>query len=254
MTELISRKLQRPINPIPESTLTVILITVVVIAALYFGRDVLVPIALAVLLTFVLAPLVRLLQGWYFPRIVAVMIVGLFASAAIFGLGALMVSQVNQLARDLPRYQSTLGDKIQSLQGVAGGTGTLERASEVLKDLSKEINKPNSATSPGPLTENAVPNRPIPVEIKQPDPGALETLAALITPRSRQCPRTSSQAVSLRNSPAAPRRQVGRARAPVGSLSNRRVSFASKSDPSLVDCPCSSRVGSPVPHDFRNRL
>jgi predicted PurR-regulated permease PerM len=75
-----------------------------------------------------------------------------------------------------------LGDKIQSLQGVAGGTGTLERASEVLKDLSKEINKPNSATSPGPLTENAVPNRPIPVEIKQPDPGALETLAALITP------------------------------------------------------------------------
>jgi len=182
MTELISRKLQRPINPIPESTLTVILITVVVIAALYFGREVLVPIALAVLLTFVLAPLVRFLQGWYFPRVVAVMIVGLLAFAAIFGLGALMVSQVNQLARDLPRYQSTLGDKIQSLQGVAGGAGTLERASEVLKDLSKEINTPNSATSPGPLTENAAPNRPIPVEIKQPDPGALETLAALITP------------------------------------------------------------------------
>jgi predicted PurR-regulated permease PerM len=182
MPELISRKLQRPINPIPESTLTVILITVVVIAALYFGREVLVPIALAVLLTFVLAPLVRFLQGWYFPRIVAVMIVGLLAFAVIFGLGALMVSQVNQLARDLPRYQSTLGDKIQSLQGVAGGTGTLERASEVLKDLSKEINTPNGATSPSSLIENAAPNRPIPVEIKQPDPGALETLAALITP------------------------------------------------------------------------
>jgi predicted PurR-regulated permease PerM len=182
MPELISRKLQRPINPIPESTLTVILITVVVIAALYFGREVLVPIALAVLLTFVLAPLVRFLQGWYFPRIVAVMIVGLLAFAVIFGLGALMVSQVNQLARDLPRYQSTLGDKIQSLQGVAGGTGTLERASEVLKDLSKEINTPNGATSPSLLIENAAPNRPIPVEIKQPDPGALETLAALITP------------------------------------------------------------------------
>jgi predicted PurR-regulated permease PerM len=160
----------------------VILITVVVIAALYFGREVLVPIALAVLLTFVLAPLVRFLQGWYFPRIVAVMIVGLLAFAVIFGLGALMVSQVNQLARDLPRYQSTLGDKIQSLQGVAGGTGTLERASEVLKDLSKEINTPNGATSPSSLIENAAPNRPIPVEIKQPDPGALETLAALITP------------------------------------------------------------------------
>ena len=80
------------------------------------------------------------------------MIVGLLAFAVIFGLGALMVSQVNQLARDLPRYQSTLGDKIQSLQGVAGGTGTLERASEVLKDLSKEINTPNGATSPSSVS------------------------------------------------------------------------------------------------------
>ena len=80
------------------------------VVALYLERDVLVPIALAVLLTFVLAPLVRLLQGLYFPRIIAVAVVGLFAFAAIFGLGALMMSQVNQLAADLPRYQSTLGD------------------------------------------------------------------------------------------------------------------------------------------------
>lgn len=134
MSELIPPKLQRPLNPIPESTLKIILITVVVIAALYLRREVLVPIALAILLTFVLAPLVRFLQTWYFPKIVAVMIVGIIAFAAIFGLGALMVSQVNQLARDLPRYQSTLGNKIESLRGVAGGPGTLERASQVLKD------------------------------------------------------------------------------------------------------------------------
>jgi predicted PurR-regulated permease PerM len=73
-----------------------------VVVALYLGRDVLVPIALAVLLTFVLAPLVRLLQGLYFPRIIAVAVVGLFAFAAIFGLGALMVSQVNQLRQIYP--------------------------------------------------------------------------------------------------------------------------------------------------------
>ena len=182
MPELISSKLQRPSTPIPESTLKTVLIAVVVVAALYFGREVLVPIALAVLLTFVLAPLVRLLQGWYFPRIIAVMIVGLLAFAAIFGLGALMVSQVNQLARDLPGYQSTLGEKIQSLRGVAGGAGTLQRASEVLQDLSKEIDRPNNSTSPTSLAEHGASDRPIPVEIKQPNPGALDTLAALITP------------------------------------------------------------------------
>jgi predicted PurR-regulated permease PerM len=182
MSELDSRRLQRPITPLPESTLNTVLIAVVVVAALYFGREVLVPIALAILLTFVLAPLVRLLQRWHFPRIVAVVLVALMAFAAIFGLGALMVSQVNQLAGNLPGYQATLAEKIQSLQGVAGGAGTLERASEVLQDLSKEIDRPNKGTSPGSLTESAVSDKPIPVEIKQPDPGALQTLAALITP------------------------------------------------------------------------
>ena len=119
MSELILRKLERPTDQNAKSTLKTVLIGVVVVVALYLGRDVLVPIALAVLLTFVLAPLVRLLQGSYSPRIIAVAIVGLFAFAAIFGLGALMVSQVNQLAADLPKYQATLGDKIQSLRGVA---------------------------------------------------------------------------------------------------------------------------------------
>jgi len=182
MSELVSSRLQRPITPLAESTLNTVLIAVVVIAALYFGREVLVPIALAILLTFVLAPLVRILQRWYFPRIVAVMLVCLIAFTAIFGLGALMVSQVNQLARNLPGYQSTLGEKIQSLQGVAAGTGTLERASEVLKDLGKEIDRPNNNTSPNSLTESGAPDKPIPVEIKQPDPGALQTLVALLTP------------------------------------------------------------------------
>jgi predicted PurR-regulated permease PerM len=182
MSELVSSRLQRPITPLAESTLNTVLIAVVVIATLYFGREVLVPIALAILLTFVLAPLVRILQRWYFPRIVAVMLVCLIAFTAIFGLGALMVSQVNQLARDLPGYQSTLGEKIQSLQGVAAGTGTLERASEVLKDLGKEIDRPNNSTSPNSLTENGAPDKPITVEIKQPDPGALQTLVALLTP------------------------------------------------------------------------
>jgi predicted PurR-regulated permease PerM len=182
MPELVSRKLQRQSNPIPGSTLTTILIAVVVITALYFGREVLVPIALAVLLSFVLAPLVRVLQGWHFPRGVAVVVVGLFAFAAIFGLGALMVSQVNQLAGDLPGYQSTLRDKIQGLRGAAGGAGTLERASEVLQNLSKEIDKPNRNTSTTPLNEHVVSNKPIPVEVKQPDAGALETLTTLIAP------------------------------------------------------------------------
>ena len=109
----------------------------------------------------------------------------LLAFAAIFSLGALMVSQVNQLAGDLPGYQTTLRGKIQSLRGAATGTGTLERASEVLQDLGRELDKPNRnsvTTSPTLVGENAVQNKPIPVEVKLPDPGALQTLVSLISP------------------------------------------------------------------------
>jgi predicted PurR-regulated permease PerM len=170
--------------PIAGSALTTVLLVVVVIAALYFAREVLVPIALAVLLSFVLAPLVRLLRSWYLPRSVGVILSVFMAFAVIFSLGALMVSQVNQLASDLPRYQSTLREKIQSLRGAAAGTGTLERASEVLLELGKELDKPQRSGPPTVSlgTESAPPNRPIPVEVKQPDPGALQTLVSLITP------------------------------------------------------------------------
>jgi predicted PurR-regulated permease PerM len=181
----LAAKPWRPIRTeLPASALTTMLFTVVIVSALYFGREVLVPIALALLLSFALAPLVRLLQGWHVPRMFAVIFVVLIAFAAIFSLGALMVSQVNELASDLPRYQSTLREKIQSLRGAAGGTGTLERASQVLQDLSSELDKPRANRTANGLQANAEPSpdRPIPVEVKQPDPGALQTLVALITP------------------------------------------------------------------------
>ena len=183
MFQLLPSRPTRGISSIPGSALTTILVVVTTVGALYFGREVLVPIALALLLSFVLAPLVRRLQSWHFPRIAAVSIVGLFAFSTIFGLGAFMVSQVSQLANDLPRYQSTLTDKIQSLQGAVAGTGPLERASDVLKDLKKEIDRSGSVPPAEPsLSGQVQPSRPIPVEVRQPDPGALQVLAALIEP------------------------------------------------------------------------
>ena len=173
----------RPQQSVPGATLTTVLLAVVVVAALYFGREVLVPIALAVLLSFVLAPFVSFLQGWYVPRIVAVFGVTLLALVIVLGLAALMVAQVNQLAGELPRYETTLREKIQSLRGVMAGTGTLERASEVLQGLRKEIERSeNAPPSRMPGGEQPPPTRPIPVEVRQPDPGALQTLVALITP------------------------------------------------------------------------
>jgi predicted PurR-regulated permease PerM len=162
------------------------ILAAMIIATLYFGRDIFVPIALAILLSFVLAPPVRYLQAIHVPRGLAVVGVVLLAFAGIFGLGSLFATQLTQLAGDLPKYQTTISEKIQSLRSTTAGRGTLERASDMLKDLGKELDKPKAA----PLSKAAAtlaagttaPVAPVPVEVRQPDPSALESLRTLISP------------------------------------------------------------------------
>ena len=168
----------------PRGTvLTNMAVAALIIAALYFGREIFVPVALAVLLSFVLAPFVMLLRSWRIPRTPSVLIAVFFGFSIIFSLGGLMVSQATRLAARLPGYQQTLSDKIENLRGLMGGSGTLEQASTVLKELKTELQHKDAAGRP---TDNGLTrqpsDKPIPVEVRQPDPGALSTLGAIIQP------------------------------------------------------------------------
>ena len=167
------------------SAVATAILTVIIIMLLYFGREIIIPIALAILLSFVLAPLVGLLQFIRIPRGLAVVSVVITAFALIFAMGSLLANQLTQLAGDLPRYQSTISEKIQAFRDTTAGRGTLERASGMLKDLSKELDKPKEAATAlgGGASPNATqPPKPVPVEVRQPDPGALESLQSLISP------------------------------------------------------------------------
>ena len=166
------------------SAVATAILAVIIIMLLYFGREIIIPIALAILLSFVLAPLVGLLQRVRVPRGLAVVSVVIIAFAFIFAMGSLLATQLAQLAGDLPRYQSTISEKIQSFRETTAGRGTLERASGMLKDLSKELDKPKeAATALGAgASPKAAPLKPVPVEVRQPDPGALESLQSLISP------------------------------------------------------------------------
>jgi len=153
-----------------------------IITALYFAREILVPVALAVLFSFVLAPFVIRLQSWRVPRTLSVLVAVFVGFSIIFSLGGLMVSQANRLAEELPGYQQTLREKIQGLRGVAaGGSGTLERASKVLRELDSELQNPARGQMIDGLRRQPL-DKPIPVEIRQPDPGTLTTLVAIIQP------------------------------------------------------------------------
>jgi predicted PurR-regulated permease PerM len=165
-----------------------VMLAVVIVTVLYMGREVFVPVALAILLSFVLAPPANVLQSMRVPRVVAVIGTVLLAFAIIFALGSLIATQLNRLAGDLPRYQTTIESKIQSVRGVTGGSSTLERAAGMLQDLSKELDKPKS--SPAAEAQSSAPINPlgpksvtpVPVEVRQPDPSALENLRSLIAP------------------------------------------------------------------------
>lgn len=92
---------------------------VVVVAGLYFGRDVLIPITLAVILSFVLSPIVMRLRAWRFPKGLAVFVSVLLALGAIGAIGTVVGTQAASLAGDAPQYARTVETKVANLQRFA---------------------------------------------------------------------------------------------------------------------------------------
>jgi predicted PurR-regulated permease PerM len=163
-----------------SSTLNGMLIAVTIVATLFLAREVLLPIALACILSFMLAPPVRMLQNHRVPRGLAVAAVVLLTFFLIFMLGGVMARQVNHLAKNLPRYESTISAKIERLQGFGSG-GTLERAQQVLEDLSKQLGAGQQKPTQEPTAEEER-SAPIPVEVQEPKGGLLHILSRLINP------------------------------------------------------------------------
>ncbi|HEX3983267.1 MAG TPA: AI-2E family transporter [Acidisoma sp.] len=97
--------------------LLILLVSVVVVAALYFAKTVLIPITLAVLLSFVLGPVVALLRRLHLPKVAAVLLAVLLALLVILLLGGVIGMQIADLAGSLPRYQATFMHKFDAVQG-----------------------------------------------------------------------------------------------------------------------------------------
>src|SRR2546430_15184658 len=89
---------------------------VVIIVSLYFARVILIPVVMAILLSFVLTPLVSALQRRGLGRIPSVLLVIAVVIAGVIGVGALIVDQVRSLAIDLPTYKEQVLAKLSSLR------------------------------------------------------------------------------------------------------------------------------------------
>src|SRR4051794_6152718 len=90
----------------------------IVVTALYFAKTVLIPVALAVMLSFLLAPLLIRLQRWGLKRVPALLIVLLLLAGAVGGLGYIVFKQVEDLAGKVDQYQQNIRDKVAWMKGL----------------------------------------------------------------------------------------------------------------------------------------
>ena len=152
-----------------------LIIFVALCTILYFGRDIFIPIVLAILLAVLLAPVVRGLQKIRLPRSVAVLVVVAMAMLAMSGTGYLVGRTLANLAADLPSYEANLRDKARSLKLATAGSSVIDRAAGVLKDLQLELERPEASAKPAePVT------RPIPVEVHDTRFGPLQPVVSMI--------------------------------------------------------------------------
>ncbi len=152
---------------------------VIVAGVLYVAEDVFVPIALAVLLSFLLAPLVVRLGRWGLGKVTSVMVVVTLAFAIIGVVGWLVTVQAINLADQLPQYRDNLRAKITALKK-PNPEGVLSKASGVVKELEKEINSETPEESTFPAGQ--MPQEPLPVEVRAPRQTPLRLLASMAGP------------------------------------------------------------------------
>ena len=161
-----------------------IIIGVAVIAGLYFGRDVLVPMSIAVLLSFVLAPATEALSRLHIGRVASVLIAVALAFAILGILGAIIGRQAAQLSENLPEYQVVISKKLDAVRSSAFGARVVEKAADALHGLENNIGKNTTSSAPAPSPGEGVqsPDHPLmQVEVHEPPPGPVQIVQSILS-------------------------------------------------------------------------
>lgn len=164
-----------------------LIVGAILVAGLYFGREIFIPIAIALLLSFVLGPLVNYLRRWRLPRLVAVGLAVLMTLGIVGALGTLIGIQVADLAGDVPRYRATIERKLESLRDSPAGrmTDYVANIGRAIHNAGNAETQPKPAASPPPPAAKGEPppeRKPMLVEMTAAPPSPLETASTLLSP------------------------------------------------------------------------
>lgn len=157
--------------PVADSARSMTLF-VMTVATLYFGREVLIPITLALLLAFVLAPLVGLLRHLRIGRVPSVLLAVLLAVGLVLALGGVIGSQLAELTTKLPQYAETVENKVATVRRV-----TVRRISALTEKIGNRAEAPAAEVPEGPkapappqaapAAPDALPSTSSPLELAQ---------------------------------------------------------------------------------------
>jgi predicted PurR-regulated permease PerM len=184
LTHLPGAQVIRPGRPSSTPGQMTLVVFLAIVAALYFARDILIPLALAVLLSILLAPLVGLLRRFLPGRVPAVLLAVVVAIGLVCAVGGIIGTQVAELSDNVPTYAQTIEGKIgvvrsyalKQIDYVAGRLGYSGAAAP------RSAKPPAAGTVTLPPLQTKEGPKPLPVEVHQPDPSPLELAARYLSP------------------------------------------------------------------------
>jgi predicted PurR-regulated permease PerM len=125
----------------------------VIIVGLYYGRDILIPLALALLITFALNPPVTWLVRRRLPRLLATSLVMVIVVCTLAGLGIILGAQVRSIAVELPAYQSTIQTKLSDLRQNLKAPGLFDGVLRTVERVQEEVESTETEPAKGPLPQ-----------------------------------------------------------------------------------------------------
>lgn len=121
-----------------------------IVGTLYWLREVFIPLALAILLSFLLAPVATRLERWGFSRALAVVCSVLLAGLAVGAIGYTFTGQLADLAGQLPQYRATIAKKLETIRHPE--IGPFAKATETISGLLEEMENSKNAPISSPAT------------------------------------------------------------------------------------------------------
>src|SRR3984893_5007693 len=174
-------------GPAPSNIGAVFLVFAIV-AALYFTREILIPLAFALTLTFLLTPAVTFLEKLRMGRVLPVILTVLISGVAAGGITWIIANQLVDVASQLPTYRQNIDAKIEALRN--RGNGPLGRAADSAKEIGQLLSSPDvppiasRASVENQKQRNAPrpPGAPVPVQIGQTRTSGWADLPDLVKP------------------------------------------------------------------------